>query len=323
MSEEINETSSTEEVQAYADQVLQEVENEKSDSQVVSDHANNKIPASEMTLKDKPKSEIKNSVDNDDDNSVDNDDEPAIGKPSPKWLTDEVKADVAAYGLDESEISDFASREELDRALRLFDKNALELGRQEFDEEESTEDESPKRNEKGQFEKREVQGTRSKVSLDPEEFHEDLVDAISSIQEDYDSRIAQLEERFQEVFVKAENQEFDNMVDSLKMPTLFGYTDEESESELSRRRNLHTALKAQLIGLERLGRPAVVNQNLVSRVARMVFAEELAKQDIKKRTRKVSRQSNMRQGGSVVRPQDPHEDPREYADRLYREMEHH
>ena len=79
--------------------------------------------------------------------------------------------------------------------------------------------------------------------------------------------------------------------------------------------------KAQQIGLERLGRPTEMNESLVNRVARMVFAEDLAKKDLKQRTRKITRQSNARQGGGVTKPQDPREDPRAEFDRLYRELE--
>jgi hypothetical protein len=52
----------------------------------------------------------------------------------------------------------------------------------------------------------------------------------------------------------------------------------------------------------------------------MVFAEDLGKKDLKNRTRKISRQSNGRQGGGATRPQDPREDPRDEADRLYKEL---
>jgi hypothetical protein len=52
----------------------------------------------------------------------------------------------------------------------------------------------------------------------------------------------------------------------------------------------------------------------------MVFADEISKRELKKRTQKISKQSNRRQGGGAVRPQGPTDDPREEAERLYREM---
>jgi hypothetical protein len=137
----------------------------------------------------------------------------------------------------------------------------------------------------------------------------------------YESRLEALESRFYEADARAEEERFDNLVDSLGHADLFGKTGSEGPKELQRRQDLIVAVKAQQIGLERLGRPTELNESLVSRVARMVFAEDLAKKDLKQRTRKISKQSNGRQGGGVTRPQDPREDPRAEADRLYRELE--
>jgi hypothetical protein len=123
------------------------------------------------------------------------------------------------------------------------------------------------------------------------------------------------------VNAQAEEQQFDSYVDQLGFSDLFGKTGSESDEELERRRELHVAVKAQLIGLERLGRPAELNDNLVGKVANMVFADEITKKRLKQQTQKVSRQSQLRQGGSPTRPQPPREDPRDEADRLYRELE--
>jgi hypothetical protein len=76
-----------------------------------------------------------------------------------------------------------------------------------------------------------------------------------------------------------------------------------------------------MLGLAQLGRPTDLSELLVGRVARMVFAEDLSKKELKNHTRKITRQSNSRQGGGATRPQDPREDPRDEADRLYKEME--
>jgi len=60
---------------------------------------------------------------------------------------------------------------------------------------------------------------------------------------------------------------------------------------------------------------------LVGRVASMVFSDEINKKRLKQQTQKISRQSQLRLGGSPHKPQPPREDPREEADRLYRELE--
>ena len=241
-----------------------------------------------------------------------------------------MKAEVAAYGIEESELADFASREELERALRLFDKSALEAGRKALAESEGKEKKpEPEeatgrvRGEDGKFLPKEGKPKegRYEVTLDKELYDEGLIGELEKIRDHYDSRLELLESRFHEADAEAEERRFDGLVDSLGHADLFGKTGSESPKELQRRQDLIVAVKAQQIGLERLGRPTELNESLVSRVARMVFAEDLAKKDLKQRTRKISKQSNGRQGGGVTRPQDPREDPRAEADRLYRELE--
>ena len=325
---EINETSTSDDVKSYADQVVKEVETErageKSDAQIVSEQSDiEKTPA--VTKSGKPSAE---DIDDDSvDTILDDQDDDAETESGPEWLTDEVKAEAAAYGIDETEVSDFASREELDRALRLFDKSALDAGRKALAE---SGDDTP-RNEKGQFEKKEPPKTDEpkvepkssgyEVSLDSDLYDEEIIGEFTRMRDHYESRLESLESRFGEVHNSAEEQRFDGLVDRLDMPELFGKTGHESEKELEQRRDLHVALKAQMIGLEKLGRPTELNQNLMTRVARMVFADEIGKKELKQRTRKISKQSNRRQGGGATRPQDPREDPRSEADRLYRDIE--
>src|SRR5688572_31679128 len=110
---EITEQSTADEIQEYAEQVVKDVEAErKGDAQITSEHANNEhkpAGANETVAK--------------------SDETEEAGEESKSWLDDDAKAEAAAYGIGESELADFASREELDRALRLFDKSALEAGR--------------------------------------------------------------------------------------------------------------------------------------------------------------------------------------------------
>ena len=56
-------------------------------------------------------------------------------------------------------------------------------------------------------------------------------------------------------------------------------------------------------------------------VAKMVFAEDLSKKELKARTRKISKQSNGRMGGGATRPQDPPETLEQEMERLYKELE--
>ena len=317
--------TSADDIKQYAESVAQEVEQErkgepegKSDAQITNEQAR---PA-----KDEPK---KTPVENNSDRDSALEGEKTGDVPEgPEWLDDDVKAEAAAYGVEESELADFASREELDRELRLFDKTALEAGRKAMAESET----SPTRDEKGKFVKKEEpkvepskeetqRDGRYEVSLDPDLYDEEIIGEFTRLREHYESRFEALESHFAEASASAEEQRFDNFVDSLGHADLFGTTGKESDKELERRRDLNVAVKAQMIGLERLGRPAEMSQQLISRVANMAFGDELGKKRLKQQTSKISRQSQLRQGGSPTKPLPPGDDPRDEADRLYKELE--
>lgn len=325
----LTEDMTSEDIAAYAETVAQEVAQErqgdrKSDAEIVADT----VSATKTSAEDASSSKSAEA----------NGQSEESGKEStsPEWLSDDVKAEAAAYGISESELEDFASREEFDRALRLFDKSALEAGRKAMAD---SDDKGNTRNEKGQFVKKEQpkpdeskeetpKDGRYEVSLSKEEYDDKLVDELTRMRDHYESRLeayesrfATLESYFTEASAKAEEQRFDSFVDSLGHSDLFGKTGNESEKELERRRDLHVAVKAQMIGLEKLGRPTELTDQLVARVANMVFADELGKKRLKQQTQKISRQSQLRQGGSPTKPIPPRDDPRDEADRLYRELE--
>lgn len=321
--EEITAESTSEEVKAYAERTVEEVlaerAGEKSDAQITAEHANNehKTPVagspkgeSDETAKPKGKGE-------------------EAGEES--WLTEDLKAEAAAIGIEESELTDFASREELERTMRLFDKKALEAGRKAQAEAEGKQS----RDDKGKFVKKEptdqkpAEGKPAEGKKDGryelsqtfrDVYDPDIVNELDRMRDHYETRVEALETRFAQADARAEEQQFDNFVDALGHTDLFGKSDEEDAKQLQRRTDLHVAVKAQLLGLAQLGRPAALSESLVSRVARMVFAEELGKKDLKNLTRKISKQSAGRQGGGATRPQDPREDPRDEFDRLYKEL---
>jgi hypothetical protein len=334
---ELTEASTTEEVQSYVEQVVEEVAadragtEEKGDARIAAEHADNEhkpakaneIPAEKSGSKPADKAVPAKAEESGDEESS-----------TAEWLDEDLKAEVAAYGIEESELADFASREELERAMRLFDKSALAAGRKALEESDSG------RNEKGQFVKKaepkaepkaeakaEVTDGKYEPKLDKAVYDEEIVNEFTRMRDHYESkreeletRFKALEERFLESDARAEESHFDSLVDSLDHPDLFGKTDKEDAKQLQRRTDLMIAVKAHRIGMEKLGRPAELNQSLVGRVARMVFAEDLGKKDLKTRTRKISRQSNGRQGGGATRPSDPREDPRDEFDRLYKEL---
>lgn len=324
---EATQDTSADEIKAYADAVAQEVESErqgetKTDAQIVND-----VASIETSAENNASSESA---------EVEDQGEESSDKPSsPKWMNDDVKAEVAAYGISESDLSDFANREELNRALRLLDKTALEAGRKATVESESLKT----RDDKGQFVKKEEakpssseeitpKSGRYELSIDKDEYDDGLVNELTRMRDHYEAsrehtelRLAQLESYFEQVSALEKERQFDSYVDALGHADLFGKTGSESEQELTRRKDLRVASKAQLIGLERLGRPAEENSKLIERVANMVFADELSKKRLKQQTQKISRQSNGRLGGSPTKPLSARDDPRDEADKLYKELE--
>ena len=319
MASDLSENSTKEEIEQYAEEVVKEVaEERKGDAEIVTDTAK---PANETPAVEESGSEA---APEGDDTVVAESQDDDTGEAS--WLTDDVKAEAAAFGIEESEIADFASREEFDRALRLFDKSAMEAGRKALEE-------SPPRDEKGKFAKKEEPEAETptesgyKISLDKDIYDEDIVKELTGLRDHYESRIEALDSRLQQAEAKfaeaealAEIQRFDSAIDSLDMPKLFGVTGKETQEQLKKREEVLAQAKVIQAGYSSFGRDVEVDA-LVSRVAPMVFSSEFDKQKLKAKTRKISKQSNGRQGGGATRPQDPREDPRDEADRLYRELE--
>jgi hypothetical protein len=244
------------------------------------------------------------------------------------WLDDDLKAEVSAYGISEDELADFASREEVERAMRLFDKSALEAGRKALAEGEkgATRDDKGRFIPKGETETKEPEKAPVaktggyEVKLDKAVYDDAIVEEFLQLRDHYEARLETLEARFKEADAKAEQQQFDSLVDSLGHTDLFGKPDKEDAKQRQRREDLYVAVKAQIIGLQAYGRPTEMSESLINRVARMVFADELGKKDLKSRTNRISRQSNGRMGGGATRPSEPQEHPRDWADKLYKEL---
>jgi hypothetical protein len=307
MNDDLNEKMTSEQIKEYAEKVFEESQAErKSDAEIIADTAPVEKIAAENKSSRKAAEDTVQSEDGSGDESS-----------APEWVTDDVKAEVAAYGIDESDLSDFASREELDRALRLFDKKALDSGRKALSDdkpskqEASREDQKPVAKDSGKYE----------VTLSKDLYDDEIVDEFSRMRDHYEARLERLEANLVQATITHDEARFDGIVDQLGHADLFGKTGKETEKELERRKELRIAIKAHLIGMEQLGHPVEENERLYDRVAGMVFADEIGKKRLKQHTQKISRQSGMRLGGSPTKPQPPSEDPREAADRLYRELE--
>lgn len=236
---------------------------------------------------------------------------------------DEAKAEAAAYGFSEKDIAEFESREELDRALKLFDRN-LDAERKKVLESEGDKDKG------GEAQKKEPESTVGQstdaddgtyqVRLNKDVYDEEIVGEFTRLRDHYESRLAALEERFHSSDAVAEEERFDRSVDALDFSQLFGTTGEEDTDEHERRNELLERVRIEQVVMSRLGRNVDYNA-LVRRVARATFPDDYDKKLLKNHTRRISRQSDQRQGGGATRPTDPPENPRDAADRMYKELE--
>jgi len=314
MATELSESSTHEDITAAVDAIIEDRKSteEKGDAQKIAEERDK--PTGDMTA-EPDSGEPDSSEDTAPEGEDTGEDQGA------EWLDDDLKAEITAYGIDEKSLADFTSREEVERAMRLFDKTALEAGRKAMAEGEDTKG----RDEKGRFQKKEEpeslpEGTYE-IKLDKDIYDDGLVDELTRMRDHYESRLGALETRLAEQDAKADEQLFDSIVDSLGHGDLFGTTGKENSKQLQRRQDLHVAVKAQQIGLKVMGREVDLDQSLVNRVVRMVFAEDISKKDLKARTRKISQQSSHRLGGGATRPQDPAETLRDEMRRRYKELE--
>ena len=322
---ELNENSTPDEVRAYADQVVKDVEadrageekaQEKGDARITSEHADNEDRDEPNRAQPTEKTPADTGSETAPEGDETGDQDESSG--AAQWMDDDVKAEVAAYGIDEAEVADFASREELDRALRLFDKSALDAGRKSLAE---GEDKTPKEKVEKKEEPKASKDGQYEITLGKDEYDEELVGEFTRMRDHYEARLEGLESRFEQADAVASERHFDNVVDSLGHADLFGKTDKETAKEKERREDLFVEVETYLAGRAALGRPAELNETIVTRIARSLFADEFGKKELKQRTRKISKQSNGRQGGGATRPQDPREDPRDEFDRLYKELD--
>lgn len=223
------------------------------------------------------------------------------------WLDDDLKAEIAALGIDEEHLADFTSREELDRALRLLDHGAMEAGRKALskadegkklaEHEEEPKKPAPKADDEGY-----------KVGLDPETYDEEVVKEFSKLHDHLETRLearfARLEAAEQQRVADAVESQFDAIVDSLDHTDLFGKAGKESKTQLENRQKLFDSQEVYQAGLRSLGREGRLDKALVTRVLQMEFADHLSKQQRKALTRKITGQSESRQGVGSIKAED-------------------
>ncbi len=242
------------------------------------------------------------------------------------WLTDEVRDEVPRW-ITDKELSEFSSREELDRAMGLFARAAVNAS-QEADDKGGKDDAlddgktarlEPERGPDGKFR---IPGTSGsdgegdvpkpfEINLDLSEFDdglgEKITDVLTGIRDDYEGRAKSLEERLAAIEGAARTSEqaatsarFDAAVDGLGHAELFGATGKETSEQLKQRRALYEHAEA-FSGSNPSGREMTLEE-ATKLMFRGLFHEHISKQQHKKLTQRVTEASNMRTGVGAERP---------------------
>ena len=312
---ELTDDATHEDIQDYVDDVVADVEN---------DRASEETTDSQKVASDDVVTDTSAETDS---GSEAAESRPGKGEKTGKdrsWIDDDLKAEASAYGIDEAELADFTSREEFDRATRLFDTKALEAGRESMSEEDEDEDavDDPyeDEDEAGRHDRSPSHSDGAyEVSLDKDIYDEDLVDEFTRMRDHYESRMSALESHFQSANAVMEEQRFDAAIEELGHSSLFGKTGSENGKQLQRRVAVHEAMVAQLNNLGDRAREGDYDY-WVGVMARGLFADDFTKRELKNRTRKISKQANGRQGGGATRPTDPPETVRDEMRQLYAEL---
>ena len=307
---ELKDDATHEEITQVVDQI---VEDRKGDAQQIAEERDEPVTETEET----PVVETDSEDDRAKPNTGDSEDQ------ADEWLDDDLKAEVAAMGIDEKELADFTSREELQRALRIADRSDLEAGRKARAERDDKGRFAPKEpeSETEEGESKEGQYEIGLSDIWDDEAKADLVGQFTNLRDHYEARVAAVEARFAEADAMARQQQFDAAVDAMGHADLFGKTGKEGRKELERRQGLLDECEDIIAGREIRGRPVASYESLVGRVANMVFADELGKKELKARTRKLSTQANGRGGDSATKPPSPVESLREEMRRRHKELE--
>lgn len=325
MATDLKDDATKQEIQAFVDQAVADIQEdrkgdepeEKTDSQRVAEEHDEPVTEREPAETDSGS----------DDDTADKGEKTGDSEDqADDWLDDDLKAEATAYGIDEKELAEFTSREELDRALRFFDRAALEAGRKALAEGEK--DESKTRDGQGRFVKTEPEPKpesepkegRYEIKLDKDAYDEDLIGELTRLRDHYESRMDALETRFIESDAKEQEARFDAAVDAVGRADLFGKTGHETPAQLKRRQELLPRVEGQQYGLERVG-VQLDYAKIVEQTARGVFAEDFLKKALKARTRKLSKQSDGRMGGGGAKSPGAAETLEEEMDRIYKEME--
>lgn len=262
--------------------------------------------------------------------------QPDTAKPDTgdEWFTaEDVRDLVETLGLSKEDLAEFSGRDELDRHVKLLDRQFMKAGKEVVQRDKPGENDQSLalqaiEEAKGREEQRERAAKQPRENgrftkpaeddlpkLDPDEFDERLVKAMDA----RDQRIRQLEERL--LSRDAEESQsrhrmmqarFDSIVDQLGHDELFGKSEElkPGTEPFKQRAKLWDAMSVLAAGMESRGRPVTdISQSLIVRAFNQEFAGHVQKQTQQQFASRIRKQAARRFGGgqqvSLPRDADP------------------
>ena len=316
---ELADNASSEEIQDFVKNLIAEdlaapTELEKqTEAQTTTSAPSEEPPTNETT---KPSTDVDLASVAEEEPAVEEDGEEPPETDQQDWFdNDEVRGLVSAIGISDEQLASFSSREELNRALMLLDHGVMQAGRQAA---KQTPQEQQEQVPEG---RQEAEPEGFDLGLDPEEYGEEVVGQLGKLQQHFEERISRIEQAGQQQVAQAFNRQFDAVVDTLGHKDLFGETGKETSQQMDNRRTLRSEWKFYSAGRERHELATTLDNPLLSRVMQFAFAEHISKQQRKNLTQKITRQSQMRMGGSVTKPTDPKQSFEEKMDDLYDKLD--
>ena len=230
-------------------------------------------------------------------------------EPEAKWLDGDVRSLAATMGLTDEDLQDFSSREELDRVLKILDRNVIATGKAALGEEQApalapapalakAPAPEPAPETDG------VLGDLSKFKLG-EEFDADVAKPVNDFVEAVAEQIRGVTEGLAGLLQQQEQVAADNVyrlaVESLHA---LGHKDLFGESgkppTQAQTANIEKAIDAHLVHAAVLfarDRPAPPTPEFLRAAVRMEFGDQIIKNEQRQHTEKLRKQSARRTGG--------------------------
>jgi len=239
------------------------------------------------------------------------------------WVSaDDIRELVESLGYSDDDVSEFQSRDEFERHVKLVDRQFMRDGREvtkprpgddqeaalqaqevAISRQEASERAKQQPRENGRFVSAEATEDGYKPQLD-DEFDERIIEEFQRLSGYYEGRIKALESRYQEDTQRSEANHFNAIVDALGQDDLFGKSEEiRPRSEQAKNRDkLLEASRILMAGIaSRRGGDQKLTESLVKRAANLEFADHFSKKQRQSFNDRIRRQAARRHGSGSQR----------------------